>query len=73
MFDVLNISKSNYYKYYKQGDKDYNEYLLIKEIFDASKGTYGYRRIEKGLLQKWGLIINHKKIQRIMKKYHLQQ
>ena len=52
-------------------DKDYDEYLLIKEVFDDSKGTYGYRRIEKGLLKKWGLIMNHKKIQRIMKKYHL--
>ena len=71
MFDVLNISKSNYYKYYKQIDKDYSEYLLIKEIFDESKGTYGYRRIEKGLLRKWGLIMNHKKIHRIMKKYNL--
>ena len=50
-------------------DKDYDEYLLIKEIFDESKCTYGYRRIEKGLLKKWGLIMNHKKIQRIMKKY----
>ena len=71
MFDVLNISKSNYYKYYTKSDKDYSEYLLIKEIFDESKGTYGYRRIEKGLLQKWGLIMNHKKVQRIMKKYDL--
>lgn len=69
--DVLDISKSNYFKYYKQIDKDYEEYLLIKEIFDDSKGTYGYRRIEKGLIRKWGLIMNHKKIQRIMKKYHL--
>ena len=43
--------------------------MLIKEIFDESK--YGYRRIEEGLLQKWGLIMNHKKIQRIMKKYNL--
>lgn len=45
--------------------------MLIKEIFDESKCTYGYRRIEEGLLQKWGLIMNHKKIQRIMKKYNL--
>lgn len=71
LLDVLNISKSNYFKYYKKVDKDYDEYLLIKEIFDNSKGTYGYRRIEKGLLQEWGLIMNHKKIQRIMKKYNL--
>lgn len=68
---MLNISKSNYYKYYNQNDKDYDEYLLIKDIFDESKRTYGYRRIEKGLLQKWGLIMNHKKVQRIMKKYNL--
>ena len=68
---MLNISKSNYYKYYNQNDKDYDEYLLIKDIFDESKGTYGYRRIEKGLLQKWGLIMNHKKVHRIMKKYNL--
>lgn len=68
---MLNISKSNYYKYYNQNDKDYDEYLLIKDIFDESKGTYGYIRIEKGLLQKWGLIMNHKKVQRIMKKYNL--
>lgn len=68
---MLDISKSNYYKYYKLSDKDYEEYLLIKEIFDESKGTYGYRRIEKGLLKKWGLVMNHKKIQRIMKKYHV--
>lgn len=68
---MLNISKANYYKYYNRNDKDYNEYLLIKDIFDESKGTYGYRRIEKGLLQKWGLVMNHKKVQRIMKKYNL--
>ena len=71
LLSVLDISKSNYYKYYQTTDKDYYEYLLIKEIFDESRGTYGYRRIEKGLLKKWGLIMNHKKIQRIMKKYNL--
>ncbi|MCX8075215.1 MAG: IS3 family transposase [Clostridia bacterium] len=71
LLDVLNISKSNYYKYRNSSDNDYSDYLLIKEIFDESKGTYGYRRIEEGLLEKWGLIINHKKIQHIMKKYNI--
>lgn len=47
-----------------------NKYDL-KDLFDESKGTYGYRRIEEGLLQKWGLIMNHKKVYRIMKKYDL--
>lgn len=71
LFDVLNISKSNYYKYYKIIDKDYEDYLLIKEIFDENYNTYGYRRIEKGLLQKYGIKMNHKKIHRIMKKYDI--
>jgi len=71
LLDVLDISKSNYYKYSNTIYKDYYDYLLIKEIFDESKGTYGYRRIEEGLLEKWGLIINHKKVYRIMKKYDL--
>jgi hypothetical protein len=62
MCEVLNISIKNYYKYRNKADVDYNDYLLIKEIFDKSKGTYGYRRIEEGLKQEYGLIMNHKKI-----------
>lgn len=45
--------------------------MLIKEIFDESKGTYGYRRIQEGLKRKHGVVYNHKKLQRIMKKYGL--
>ena len=71
MCAVLEISPKTYYKYRNKEDPDYYDYLIIKEIFDESKCTYGYRRIEKGLLKKWGLVINHKKVYRIMKKYHL--
>ena len=71
MCEVLDISKRTYYKYRAAEDKDYYDYLLIKEIFDESKGTYGYRRICEGLLIKYGVIFNHKKVQRIMNKYHL--
>ncbi len=71
MCDVLNIGIKNYYKYRNQEDKDYYEYLIIKEIFDESKGTYGYRRIEEGIKQKYGIIMNHKKILRIMQKYYI--
>ena len=52
-------------------DTDYYDYLIIKEIFDDSKGTYGYRRITEGLKIKYGVIFNHKKVQRIMNKYNL--
>lgn len=71
MFSVLNISKRTYYKYRNGEDKDYYYYLLIKEIFEESKRTYGYRRIQEGLLVKYGVIFNHKKITRIMQKYNL--
>ena len=71
MCDVLEISKRTYYRYKNAEDKDYYDYLLIKEIFDDSKRTYGYRRICDGLLMKYGVILNHKKVARIMKKYNL--
>jgi len=71
MCAVLEISKRTYYKYRGTKDKDYYDYLIIKEIFDESKGTYGYRRITEGLKIKYGVIFNHKKVQRIMNKYHL--
>ena len=71
MCAVLNISTKTYYKYRNKEDPDYYDYLIIKEIFDDSKGTYGYRRIVDGLIQKYGVIMNRKKVLRIMKKYNL--
>lgn len=71
MCAALDINKRTYYKYRNSEDKDYYDYLLIKEIFDESKGTYGYRRICEGLLIKYGVIYNHKKVQRIMNKYNI--
>ena len=71
MCEVLGINKRTYYKYRNKEDSDYYDYILIKEIFDDSKGTYGYRRICEGLIDKYGVIFNHKKLARIMKKYNL--
>ena len=68
MCEVLDISKRTYYKYRAAEDIDYYDYLLIKVIFDESKGTYGYRRICECLLIKYGVIFNHKKVARIMQK-----
>ena len=72
MCAVLEISPKTYYKYRNSEDPDYYDYLIIKEIFDDSKGTYGYRRIADGLFQKYGVIMNRKKVLRIMKKYNIQ-
>ena len=71
MCAVLEISERTYYKYRKTEEKDYYDYLIIKEIFEDSKGTYGYRRITEGIKIKYGVIFNHKKVRRIMAKYYL--
>lgn len=72
MCAVLNISPKTYYKYRNKEDPDYYDYLIIKEIFDDSKGTYGYRRIVEGIKIKYkGVVMNGKKVLRIMKKYNL--
>ena len=71
MCAALNISRPTYYKYRNSEDRDYYDYLIIKEIFDDSKGTYGFRRIKEGIELKYGVILNHKKISRIMNKYSL--
>ena len=71
MCAVLEISPKTYYKYRNKEDPDYYDYLIIKEIFDDSKGTYGYRRIVEGLKIKYGVVMNGKKVLRIMKKYNI--
>jgi len=71
MCAVLEISKRTYYKYRNSDDPDYLDYLMIKKVFDDSKGTYGYRRITEGLKIEYGVIFNHKKVARIMNKYNV--
>lgn len=73
MCEIAQVSKSGYYKWLKTADsqpKDYDDYLLIKEVFDKSKSKYGWRNILMGLEDK-GIIMNHKKIIRIKNKYSL--
>ena len=71
MCAVLEISKRTYYKYRNKDDPDYLDYTMIKKVFNDSKGTYGYRRITEGLKIEYGVIFNHKKVARIMRKYNI--
>lgn len=67
------VSRSGYYKWFKTSlkeEKDWNDYLLIKQIFDKSKSKAGWRTIQMKLKNK-KIKMNHKKIQRIKKKYHM--
>ena len=69
---MLEISVGNYYKYRNKPDQDYLDYLIIKQVFDDSKKTYGYRRITAEIRDKTGEIMNQKRVLRIMKKYDIQ-
>jgi len=69
MCEVLEISTSTYYKYRNTVDPDYSDYVIIKQVFNESRKTYGYRRVTDELQAGLGLVINHKKVARIMKKF----
>jgi putative transposase len=64
------VSSSGYYKWLNVSsspDKDEADYLLIQKIFENKKRKAGWRTIQMELTTP----MNHKKIQRIMKKYNL--
>jgi putative transposase len=70
---IARISRSGYYKWLKTGDnkKDELDYLIIKKIFDDGKKKLGWRPIQTRLGKKCKIIMNHKKIKRIMREYGL--
>ena len=72
--NIANVSRSGYYRWLKntdKPDKDYEEYLLIKEIFEKGKRKWGWRTIQMKLFSNKQIIMNHKKIIRIKNKYYL--
>ncbi len=74
MCSIAKVSRSGYYRWLRHADetdKDYGDYLLVKEIFDKGKTKYGWRQVQMGLEREKKVNMNHKKIIRIMKKYHL--
>ncbi|SFW07235.1 Uncharacterised protein [Chlamydia abortus] len=67
------MKKSTFYEILKsqnKPDKDENLKKLIFDLFNYNKGLYGYRRITFALRNK-GTIINHKKVQKLMKSLNL--
>lgn len=73
LLTLLNLTRSTYYyqrKQFSQGDKDRVIKEEIQTIFEEHKGNYGYRRITLELRNQ-GCIINHKKVQRLMKELGL--
>ena len=71
LIDFAEIPRSTYYYYEKQfkeqkSDKYADVNAEIRRIYDESKGRYVYRRITKELKKKY--VINHKTVQRLMRK-----
>ena len=74
MSKFFGISRSGYYSWLKRkdtADKDVIIAELIRECQRKTNQTYGYRRVKIWLLRETGLVINHKAVLRIMRKYNL--
>jgi transposase InsO family protein len=72
--EIGKVSRSGYYRWLKncgRPDEDENDYLIINELFEKGKRKLGWRSIQMRLKNEKQIIMNHKKIIRIMKKYQL--
>ena len=70
LLPVASLPKSTYFYEAKRRDFDAKNAGLIGEIeriFDSSKGRYGVRRVTAEL-RSIGIVANHKKVQRLMRK-----
>jgi putative transposase len=75
--EIADVSRSGYYRWLNCADSrlqqekaDYEQHLLIKEIFVKKHGRAGWRVIRMDL-ERQTIIMNPKKIRRLMKKYDL--
>ncbi|MEZ7604764.1 IS3 family transposase [Streptococcus parasanguinis] len=69
LLKIIKLARSTYYYHLKQldeNDKDDDVKAKIQAIFTEHKGNYGYRRITLELRNR-NFVVNHKKVQRLMK------
>ncbi len=75
MCKIAKVSKSGYYKWLNNKERisfqKILEYTLVKNAFLNAKGVKGIRRIKMELEDTYGMILNRKKISKIMKELHL--
>ena len=74
LLKTIKLARSTYYYHLKQldkPDKDQELKVEIQSIFTEHKGKYGYRRIHLELRNR-GYVVNHKRVQRLMKVLNLQ-
>lgn len=78
LIKLTEVSRSGYYKWLKR--KGYNDrdrkdeelFPYFQELFRISSETYGRERMKGELESEYGLIVNEKRVSRIMKKYGFQ-
>ena len=69
LLKIIKLARSTYYYHLKQldqSDKDDQVKAEIQSIYTEHKGNYGYRRMTLELRNR-GFVVNHKKVQRLMK------
>ena len=69
LLETAGLARSTYYYQLKQldgFDKDKELRAEIQTVFTEHKGNYGYRRMTLELRNR-GTVINHKRVQRLMK------
>lgn len=75
---IAEVTQSGYYAWLKNAEvyaileeNDYQDYLLLKCVYDAFKGKIGYRGLYMAVEELLETPMNHKKILRLMRKYNL--
>lgn len=74
MCRFYNVSRSGYYSWKnkeKTPSEDQEIVDIINECHTENKRRYGYRRVVLWLRREKGVILNHKKVLRIMNKYNM--
>ena len=69
LLNIIKLARSTYYYQLKQLDKSDKNHDIkdeIQAIFTEHKGNYGYRRMTLELRNR-GYIVNHKKVQHLMR------
>lgn len=75
--ELTDVSRSGYYSWLQNSEKhaireeqDYQDYVLLKRIYDTFKGKIGYRVLYMTLEELLVIPMNHKKILRLMRKFN---
>ncbi|MGG3575414.1 IS3 family transposase, partial [Bacillus gobiensis] len=77
LVEITSVSRAGYYKWFArkgqniQDRKDESLLPYLIKIFNEHKGTYGRKRIKMELENQYDMMVNEKRISRIMRKYGL--